>query len=63
MIVTRADLATLGYCHKGARPVFARLGISWLDFNVNGVDSARLEHVDDPMVKRVLEAAEARTRG
>lgn len=63
MIITRADLATTGYCHKGARVVCARLGISWLDFNVNGVDSARLEGLDDPMVKRVVDAAEARTRG
>jgi hypothetical protein len=63
MIVTRADLATLGFCHKGARPVLARLGVSWLDFNVNGVDSARLEVTDDPMVKRVLQAAQERTRG
>jgi hypothetical protein len=63
MIVTRADLATLGYCHKGSRPVLARLGISWMDFNVNGVDSKRLEGVEDPMVMRVLEAAQERTRG
>jgi hypothetical protein len=63
MIVTREDLATLGYCHKGTRQLGARLGLSWTKFVNEGIDSAELERFDDPMVKRLLAAAEARTSG
>lgn len=63
MIVTREDLASLGYCHKGARELGVRLGFSWHNFIKHGIDSAELERIDDPMVKRLLAAAEARNRG
>lgn len=63
MIVTREDLASLGYCHKGARQLGARLGLSWHAFVNDGIDSKQFEGIDDPMVKRLLAAAEARTRG
>lgn len=63
MIVTREDLAAVRYCHKGSRVVFEQLGLDFLEFMRNGIDAARLEPIQDPMVQRLIAAARVRTGG
>lgn len=57
MIITVNDVATLGYCRRGCRELAKRYGFDWSDFVKNGIDSSRLEPIDDVMVKQIIEHA------
>lgn len=60
MIVKHCDLASLRFCNRGARQFCERNGIDWSEFMTNGIDSSKLEHIDDEMVKKVIERAKRR---
>jgi hypothetical protein len=59
--ITRADTAQLGYCHAGVRAYFAQHQISWTQFIGSGLPvSAFAPCRGDPMIERLIQAAEAR---
>ena len=60
MIVTRSDMNELGYCANGARRWFARMGLDWMDFVRNGLDSEVLEATGDAMALRLVEHVRTR---
>lgn len=55
MIITVDDVAAIGYCRRGCRELAKRYGFDWSDFVMNGIDSSRLEPIDDAMVKEIIE--------
>lgn len=60
MIVKHCDLAALRFCNRGARLFCERHGIDWTDFRLNGIDSSKLEHFDDEMIRKILDRAKQR---
>lgn len=60
MKVLLEDAATLGYCRRGLRMVAERHGFDYSDFVFNGIDSSKLEVIDDEMVKALIEQARRR---
>jgi hypothetical protein len=46
-------------CSGGARIFASRHGLNWNDFLTNGISSATLEEIGDPMTLRAVEAARA----
>lgn len=55
MIVVRSDLDELGYCARGARRWFARMGLDWSDFVRQGIDAGILLATGDAMAIRLVE--------
>lgn len=60
VIITHADLASCKFCNRGARQFFDRHGLNWSSFLQHGIDSSELEHIDDAMVRQVLDRAARR---
>jgi len=54
MIVTRSDMDELGYCARGARRWFARMGLDWAAFVRDGIDADVLEATGDAMAQRLV---------
>lgn len=52
----------LRYCARGVRELFARYGLDYTDFLVNGVDSGRLLEAtgNDAMAQAAVEVARGR---
>lgn len=48
------------FCSKGAREFCERYGIDWLEFVQNGIESSEIEHIDDEMLKQLIERARQR---
>lgn len=55
LIVLRTDLDELGYCARGARRWFARMGLDWSDFVMCGIDAEILLATGDAMALRLVE--------
>lgn len=49
-----------GFCHGGARPVFAQLGLDWNEFRRHGLDADRLTATGHPLALALV--AHARKR-
>lgn len=60
MIVVRTDLDELGYCARGSRRWFARMGLDWADFVMHGIDAEILLATGDAMALRLVEHLRAR---
>lgn len=43
------------YCSRGARAFAQRHGYNWMQFLEEGIDVALIEHIDDEMVKTIIE--------
>ena len=54
LIITRSDMDELGYCARGARRWFARMGLDWAAFVRDGIDAALLEATGDAMALRLV---------
>jgi hypothetical protein len=48
------------FCNRGARPFCERHGFDWWTFVTQGVEVSELEHIDDAMLKQVIERARMR---
>jgi hypothetical protein len=48
-----------GICANGARLFFSRHGLDWNDFLSNGIGSAKLDQIGDPIALRAADAARA----
>jgi hypothetical protein len=59
-VLKLSDGVNLGLCCKGQRRFCTANGIDFRDFARNGIDVARLGHVEDANMKRAIAAAEAR---
>jgi uncharacterized protein YllA (UPF0747 family) len=55
--ITVNDSHDLGYCNKGVRAFFARHELSWRDFIRNGIETDKVEHIDDAMARKLIEYA------
>lgn len=63
MNVTHADMMACNYCNRGARAFCLRHGINWQLFIKQGIPISEVEHIDDAMLKRVIEYALNRVQG
>lgn len=55
LIVVRSDLDALGYCARGSRRWFARMGLDWGDFVRDGIDAEIIEATGDAMALKLVE--------
>lgn len=55
MIIVRSDLDELGYCARGARRWFARMGLDWSAFVRDGLDSEAVVATGDAMALKLVE--------
>ena len=62
-IVTHQHARELGYCNRGMRPWFARMGLNWADFLKNGIASDVLRQYENAMAERVIAHAEEDCHG
>lgn len=60
IIVTTADLRSVGYCFAGVRPWFARHGFDWQAFIEQGISVDKLRATGDALIEPVIQAAEMR---
>lgn len=65
MIVTLEHLDTIpgfggrpGWCHRGARPVFAELGLDWNEFRKHGLPADLLTATGHPLAIALVRHAE-----
>jgi hypothetical protein len=56
-IVTIKDVRAAGMCASKARDFCKLNGIDWSNFIRNGIPVSDLEHLDNPLVKQVIEAS------
>jgi hypothetical protein len=52
--VKRNDMDKLGYCARGARRWFARMGLDWAAFVRDGIDADALRETGDAMALRLV---------
>lgn len=55
MILTLSDFRKFEYCSRGLRKFAADNNLDWDNFLLNGIDSSKLEHIDNEMLRCVLE--------
>lgn len=60
LIVTHADMRSLGYCNRGARAWFARHGLDWSRFIDAGLPADVLLSTGDSMAQDVVQVARQR---
>jgi len=58
MTVTHRHARDIGYCNRGLRMWFARVGLDWADFLKNGIAADTLRKHNNAMVERVIARAE-----
>jgi len=58
--ITHADMMACKFCNRGARQFCERHGFNWQVFITQGVEIADVEHIDDAMLKQVIERARRR---
>lgn len=64
VIVTMRHVRTARLCAAGARMFFKRHNLDWNDFLTNGISSAEVEAIGDPIAMRaVVVAREESDRG
>lgn len=59
LVVQRSHLDELGYCARGSRRWFARMGLDWADFVLRGIDAEILLATGDAMALRLVEHLKA----
>lgn len=59
LIVKRSDLDALGYCARGSRRWFARMGLDWSAFLRDGIGIDILLASGDAMALRMVEHVRA----
>lgn len=57
LIVTHADMRSLGYCNRGAQEWFARHGLDWSRFIDEGLPADVLLATGDSMAQDVVQVA------
>lgn len=60
MLITHADMMACKFCNRGARQFCERHGFNWQSFVTHGVEVSQVEHIDDAMLKQVIERARLR---
>lgn len=60
LIVTHADMRALDYCNRGAREWFARHGLDWSRFIIEGLPATDLLATGDHLAQAVVEVASQR---
>jgi hypothetical protein len=60
LIVTHADMRSLGYCNRGAREWFTRHGLDWSRFIDEGLPADVLLATGDSMAQDVVQVASRR---
>lgn len=63
VVVTHADMMACNYCNRGARAFCARHEINWQVFIQQGIPVSDVEHIDDAMLKNVIQYALNRAQG
>ncbi len=58
LILTIKDVRAAGMCATGARDFCKTYGFSWSDFVKNGIPVEEVEHIDNALIKQVIEAAQ-----
>jgi hypothetical protein len=56
-IVTIKHVRAAGMCASGARNFCKLYGFNWSEFIKNGVPIAEIEHIDNALIKQVIEVA------
>lgn len=62
LIVTRSHLDEVGYCARGSRRWWARMGLDWSAFVRDGIDAAILQATGDAMAQRLVAHVMAREK-
>lgn len=60
LIVTHADMRSIGYCNRGAREWFARHSLDWSHFIDEGLPADVLLATGDSMAQDVVQVAQQR---
>lgn len=64
VIITRQDVLAMPpekrYCTKGLRLFCHNHGVSWQRFLAEGIPLSEVEHIDDQMLKLLIEKAKER---
>ena len=60
MLITHADMRSLGYCNRTARVFAKRYSLDWNDFRKHGIDSRKLLATGDAQALRLVEAIHGR---
>jgi hypothetical protein len=60
LVVTHADMRSLGYCNRGARAWFARHQLDWSRFIDQGLPAPLLLATGDALAEAVVDAARGR---
>lgn len=55
LIITRSHMDELGYCARGARRWFDRMGLDWPAFVRDGIDAEVLLATGDAMAARLVQ--------
>ena len=63
MIVTYQDAKELLYCNRGMRDFFARHGLDYQDFKLNGIEDERLLALDDAMANDLVQYVRSKQAG
>ena len=58
--IRHEDMRVIKFCNRGAREFCARHGINWQVFIQHGVDVSEVAHIDDEMLRQVIEQAKLR---
>lgn len=61
-IIRHCDLSAIKFCNRGARDFFQRHKLDWSDFLKNGIDATSVAHIDDAMMRQVVERAQEREK-
>lgn len=62
-IVTHRHCRELGYCNRGLREWFARIGLDWESFLKHGIDADILRGLNNAMADRAIALAEKESNG
>jgi len=62
-IITHRHCRELGYCNRGLRQWFGRIGVDWAGFLKHGIPSDELRKTDNAMAERVIAHAEREKHG
>lgn len=60
VVVKVEDLRALKYCAEGARKMAKRHGLEWSAFLRGEVTTDQLEHINDAMMRALIETAKKR---
>jgi hypothetical protein len=61
VLIQLNDTRTAKLCARGVREFFKKHDLDWPEALANGIDVSKLEHIDDPLLKKAIKAAKERT--